>query len=65
MLVAKGRLPFRMPGVFAAFVVGIVLYYGLGPLGWLGAGLSAAPRPVQLQLRAAVADAGLHRQACR
>jgi AGZA family xanthine/uracil permease-like MFS transporter len=37
-LIAKGRLPFRVPGVLAAFVVGVVLYYGLGPLGGLGSG---------------------------
>jgi AGZA family xanthine/uracil permease-like MFS transporter len=37
-LVAKGRLPFGVPGVLAAFVVAGALYYGLGPLGWLGSG---------------------------
>jgi adenine/guanine/hypoxanthine permease len=42
-LIAKGRLPFRVPGVLAAFLVGVVLYYGLGPLGWLGAGYEAPP----------------------
>jgi len=42
-LIAKGKLPFRMPGVLAAFLVGVVLYYGLGPLGWLGAGYQPPP----------------------
>lgn len=33
VLVAKGRLPIRMPGVLLAFIVGTVLYYGLGLAG--------------------------------
>lgn len=33
VLVGKGRLPWRVPGVFAAFVVGTALYYGLGLAG--------------------------------
>lgn len=37
-LVAHGRLPFGLPGVLVAFVVGALLYYGLGPLGALGHG---------------------------
>ncbi len=37
-LVAKGRLPWRVPGVLFAFVVGITLYYGLGSAGLLGTG---------------------------
>jgi adenine/guanine/hypoxanthine permease len=37
-LIGKGRLPFATPGVLAAFIVGTALYYGLGPLGWLGSG---------------------------
>ena len=36
VLVAKGRLPVKLPGVFVAFVFGTALYYGLGALG-LGA----------------------------
>ena len=40
-LVARGKLPFGMPGVLAAFVIGAALYYGLGPLGWLGTGYHA------------------------
>src|ERR1700754_1954664 len=37
-LVAKPRLPFGLPGVLGAFIVGVVLYYGLGPSGFLGTG---------------------------
>ena len=37
-LIGKGRLPFGVPAVLAAFVVSAALYYGLGPLGWLGSG---------------------------
>ena len=33
VLVAKGKLPIRMPGVLLAFIVGTVLYYGLGLAG--------------------------------
>ncbi len=36
VLIAKGRLPIRLPGVLVAFVVGTVLYYALGLAG-LGA----------------------------
>ncbi|HEY5782924.1 MAG TPA: hypothetical protein VIT66_13790 [Lysobacter sp.] len=36
VLVAKGKLPVRMPGVLLAFIVGTALYYGLGLAG-LGA----------------------------
>src|SRR3546814_9636531 len=37
-LVAHARMPVGLPGVLVAFVLGALLYYGLGPLGWLGAG---------------------------
>jgi AGZA family xanthine/uracil permease-like MFS transporter len=37
-LVAKGALPWRIPGVLFAFAVGIALYYGFGAAGWLGSG---------------------------
>jgi AGZA family xanthine/uracil permease-like MFS transporter len=37
-LVAKRRLPFGLPGVLGAFIVGVILYYGLGPSGFLGSG---------------------------
>ena len=40
-LVAKGRLPFGVPGVLAAVAIGAALYYLLGPLGWLGSGYHA------------------------
>ncbi|MBF6025696.1 hypothetical protein [Lysobacter niastensis] len=33
VLVAKGRLPIRIPGVLLAFIVGTLLYYGLGLAG--------------------------------
>jgi AGZA family xanthine/uracil permease-like MFS transporter len=35
-VVAKGQLPGNIPGVLAAFLVGLVLYYSLGPLGLAG-----------------------------
>jgi adenine/guanine/hypoxanthine permease len=37
-LVARGHMPWNLPGVLVAFVVGLVLYEALGPLGWLGHG---------------------------
>src|ERR1700754_5107131 len=40
-LIAKRRLPFGIPGVLGAFLVGVLLYYGLGPAGWLGSGYHA------------------------
>ena len=43
VLVAKGRLPIRGPGVLLAFVVGTALYYGLGLAG-LGAPGFALPQ---------------------
>ena len=33
VLVAKGRLPIRIPGVLLAFLIGTALYYGLGLAG--------------------------------
>ncbi len=44
-------MPFGLPGVLVAFVVGALLYYGLGPLGGLGAGYHA---PVAWQWRFAL-----------
>jgi AGZA family xanthine/uracil permease-like MFS transporter len=44
-LVAKGPVPFRMPGVLFAFLVGIALYYGFGAAGWLGTGYRAPSPP--------------------
>jgi AGZA family xanthine/uracil permease-like MFS transporter len=35
-LIARGPIPFRMPGVLFAFIVGIALYYTLGAGGLLG-----------------------------
>ena len=40
-VVARGPLPGNVPGVFAAFLLGTVLYYGLGPLGLIGPGYHA------------------------
>ncbi|MFC4819849.1 hypothetical protein [Dokdonella ginsengisoli] len=37
-LVARGRLPFGLPGVLVAVLVGALLYFGLGPTGALGSG---------------------------
>ncbi len=44
-VVARGRLPGNLPGVFAAFVLGTALYYTLGPLGLIGPGFHA-PGPL-------------------
>lgn len=44
-VVARGRLPGDVPGVFAAFVLGTVLYYTLGPVGLIGPGYHA-PAPL-------------------
>ena len=40
-LVARGRLPWNLPGVLVAFTVALLLYEALGPLGWLGSGYHA------------------------
>ena len=48
VLVAKGRLPVRIPGVLLAFIVGTALYYGLGLAG-LGTPGFALPEPVPLR----------------
>ncbi len=48
-LVAKGRLPLRIPGVLFAFLVGTTLYYGLGLAG-LGAPGFALPQAVSLSV---------------
>ncbi len=47
VLVAKGRLPVRIPGVLLAFVVGTALYYGMGLAG-LGTPGFALPEAVPL-----------------
>src|SRR5690606_4653298 len=47
VLVARGALPLRIPGVLLAFLVGTALYYGLGLAG-LGVPGFAVPEPVRL-----------------
>lgn len=42
-LVARGRLPFGLPGVLVAFVVAALLYFILGPWGLLGNGYHVPP----------------------
>jgi AGZA family xanthine/uracil permease-like MFS transporter len=37
-VVARGRLPGNVPGVLAAFAIGTILYYTLGPAGLAGPG---------------------------
>jgi AGZA family xanthine/uracil permease-like MFS transporter len=37
-VVARGRLPWNIPGVLAAFLAGLILYYVLGPIGLAGPG---------------------------
>ena len=46
-LVAKGRLPVKLPGVLFALVVGVALHYALGIAG-LGAPGFELPKPVRL-----------------
>lgn len=47
-LVARARMPLGLPGVLVAFVVAALLYFVLGPLGWLGHGYTP---PVAWQWR--------------
>ena len=49
VLVARGRLPIRIPGVLLAFIVGTTLYYGLGLAG-LGAPGFSVPEAMPLAL---------------
>jgi len=44
-LVAEIRLPFNLPGVFAAVGLGTALYYILGPAGIIGGAYSGPPTP--------------------
>jgi adenine/guanine/hypoxanthine permease len=44
-LIARGPLPFGLPGVLFAFLVGIALYFGLGAAGVLGSGYQAPAAP--------------------
>ena len=46
-LVAKMKLPWNIPGVFASVVLGTALYYALGPFGIIGGTFSG---PVSTQL---------------
>jgi len=48
VLIAKGRLPVRLPGVLVVFVTGIALYYALG-LSGLGAPGFAVPAATAMQ----------------
>jgi AGZA family xanthine/uracil permease-like MFS transporter len=45
VLVAKGRVPGRLPGVAFALLVGLALYYGLGAADLLGSGYHAPRLP--------------------
>ncbi|RNF84243.1 hypothetical protein [Montanilutibacter psychrotolerans] len=49
VLVAKGRLPVKLPGVLVAFVFGTALYYALGAMGFGAAGF-AWPQATSLQV---------------
>jgi AGZA family xanthine/uracil permease-like MFS transporter len=44
-LVAGGRLPWNIPGVFASVLLGTVLYYVLAPTGLVGGTYAGAPSP--------------------
>ena len=44
-LVARGPLPARIPGVLFSIIVGLILYYALGPFGLLGPGFQAPSLP--------------------
>ncbi|MDX2110162.1 MAG: hypothetical protein SFY80_07980 [Verrucomicrobiota bacterium] len=50
-VVAKGRLPWGIPGVLGAFIAGVVLYFTLGPLGLAGPGFQW---PAGMELRFAL-----------
>lgn len=56
-LIGKGRLPFAMPGVLAAFVVAALLYFGLGAGGLLGSAFHA-PAPWQFRFALPLPDLG-------
>ena len=45
VLIAKGPLPWRLPGVLFAFGVGVLLYYLLGGFGLLGSGYQTPQLP--------------------
>ncbi len=50
VLVAKGRLPVKLPGVLVAFLIGTALYYALG-LSGLGAPGFQLPDPLPLSVQ--------------
>lgn len=56
-LVGRQRLPFGMPGVLGAFLLGCALYFTLGPLGWLGSGYHA-PAAWQWRIALPLPNAG-------
>jgi AGZA family xanthine/uracil permease-like MFS transporter len=56
-VVAKGRIPWGIPGVLAAFLVGLALYYSLGPLGLAGPGYHA-PGAITLRFALPVPSLG-------
>jgi len=43
--VGHGRIPLRMPAMLFSVLVGLALYYGLGPAGLLGTGFHAPAMP--------------------
>ena len=45
-LVGRGRIPFRIPGVLFSVIVGLILYYTLGPLDLLGSSFHAPSAPM-------------------
>src|SRR3546814_9298726 len=45
VLIAKGPLPWRLPGVVFALAVGLALYYSLGAAGLLGSGYHSPHLP--------------------
>jgi adenine/guanine/hypoxanthine permease len=59
-LVAKGSVPFGMPGVLFAVIVGTLLYYGVGHLGLPGMHIPAPSMPT-LRLAFPHPDAGIFR----
>jgi AGZA family xanthine/uracil permease-like MFS transporter len=59
-LVAKGPVPWRMPGVLFAVIVGTLLYYGAGSMGLFGMHTSAPAMPT-LRLAFPHPDPGIFR----
>lgn len=57
-LVANGAVPWRVPGVLFAVVVGTLVYYGLGLLGWAGMHMATPSLPT-LRLALPHPDAGI------